>query len=80
MTGVARVGTCPTPTRRTCRPGPPDNGAPASERQAARELTAAAAAGVLTVGIGDRYALQDIAKAHDQVDAGGRGRVLVAVP
>ncbi|MFE4720056.1 hypothetical protein ACFRLW_27265 [Streptomyces sp. NPDC056728] len=50
------------------------------ERQAARELTAAAAAGALTVGTGDRYTLQDIAKAHDRVDAGGREHVLVAVP
>ncbi|WP_405547112.1 NADPH:quinone reductase [Streptomyces phaeochromogenes] len=51
----------------------------AAKRQAARDLTAAAAAGALTVDIGDVHPLQDIAKAHDRVDAGGRGRVLVTV-
>lgn len=48
--------------------------------QAARDLTSAAAVGALTVEIGDRYPLADIAKAHDRVDAGGRGRVLVDIP
>jgi len=52
----------------------------AAKRQAARDLTAAAAVGALTVDVGARYPLEDIAKAHDQVDAGGRGRVLVTVP
>ncbi|MFD6285263.1 NADPH:quinone reductase [Streptomyces sp. NPDC060205] len=51
----------------------------AAKRQAARDLTAAASAGALTVDIGDRHPLEDIAKAHDRVDAGGRGRVLVTV-
>ncbi|PSM42440.1 NADPH:quinone reductase [Streptomyces dioscori] len=51
----------------------------AARRQAARDLTAAAAAGALTVDIGDRHPLEDIAEAHDRVDAGGRGRVLVTV-
>ncbi|MGW3649181.1 NADPH:quinone reductase [Streptomyces sp. NPDC000878] len=51
----------------------------AAKRQAARDLTAAAAVGALTVDIGDRYPLTDIAKAHDRVDAGGRGRVLITV-
>ncbi|MET9036304.1 NADPH:quinone reductase [Streptomyces mirabilis] len=51
-----------------------------SRRQAARDLTAAAAVGALTVDVGDRYPLEDIAKAHDRVDAGGRGRVLVTIP
>ncbi|MFD3309732.1 NADPH:quinone reductase [Streptomyces sp. NPDC058694] len=58
--------------------GSDDFPAPA-KRQAARDLTAAAAAGALTVGVGDRFPLEDIAKAHDRVDAGGRGRVLVTV-
>lgn len=52
----------------------------AARRQAARDLTAAAAAGVLTVDIGDRFPLEEIAKAHDRVDAGGRGRTLVTIP
>ncbi|WP_326723127.1 NADPH:quinone reductase [Streptomyces sp. NBC_00243] len=51
-----------------------------ARRQAARDLTAAAAIGALTVDIGDRRPLDEIAKAHDRVDAGGRGRVLVTVP
>lgn len=41
-----------------------------AKRQAARDLT---------VDIGDRYPLEDIAKAHDRVDAGQRGRVLITV-
>ncbi|MET7975322.1 NADPH:quinone reductase [Streptomyces mirabilis] len=51
-----------------------------ARRQAARDLTAAAAVGALAVDVGDRYPLEDIAKAHDRVDAGGRGRVLVTIP
>ena len=51
-----------------------------AKRQAARDLTAAAAVGALTVDVGDRYPLADIAKAHDRVDAGGRGRVLIDIP
>jgi NADPH2:quinone reductase len=52
----------------------------AARRQAARDLTAAAAVGALTVDVVDRYPLEDIAQAHDRVDAGGRGRVLVTIP
>jgi NADPH2:quinone reductase len=51
-----------------------------AKRQAARDLTAAAAAGALTVDVADRYPLEDIAKAHERVDAGGRGRVVVTIP
>ncbi|MEU3616976.1 NADPH:quinone reductase [Streptomyces sp. NPDC006872] len=51
----------------------------AAKRQAARDLTAAAAAGALTVDIADRFPLTDIAEAHDRVDAGARGRVLITV-
>lgn len=51
-----------------------------AKRQAARDLTAAAAVGELTVDVGERYPLEDIAKAHDRVDAGGHGRILVTVP
>ncbi|MFF3373726.1 NADPH:quinone reductase [Streptomyces sp. NPDC002680] len=50
-----------------------------ARRQATRDLTSAAAVGALTVQVGDRYSLEDIAKAHDRVDAGGRGRVLLGV-
>ncbi|MFF1257424.1 MULTISPECIES: NADPH:quinone reductase [unclassified Streptomyces] len=51
-----------------------------AKRQAARDLIAAAAVGAVTVDVGDRYPLQEIAKAHERVDAGGRGRVLVTIP
>jgi NADPH2:quinone reductase len=51
-----------------------------AKRQAARDLIAAAAVGAMTVDVGDRYELADIAEAHDRVDAGSRGRVLVALP
>ncbi|GGN65480.1 NADPH:quinone oxidoreductase [Streptomyces albiflavescens] len=51
-----------------------------AKRQAARDLTAAAAVGALTVDVGERYPLDAIAHAHDRVDAGVRGRVLVTVP
>jgi len=51
-----------------------------AKRQAARDLTAAAAVDALTVDIGDRHPLTDIAKAHERVDAGGRGRVLITIP
>ncbi|MDT0549153.1 MULTISPECIES: NADPH:quinone reductase [Streptomyces] len=51
-----------------------------AKRHAARDLTAAAAVGALTVDVGDRYPLADIAEAHERVDAGGRGRVLVDIP
>ncbi|MER5181034.1 NADPH:quinone reductase [Streptomyces sp. NPDC002896] len=51
-----------------------------ARRQATRDLTAAAAVGALTIDVGDRYPLEDIAEAHDRVDAGGHGRVLLTVP
>jgi NADPH2:quinone reductase len=57
-----------------------DDFPPEARRQAARELTAAAAAGALSVDVGERYPLERIAEAHDRVDSGGRGRVLVTVP
>ncbi|MFK4264657.1 NADPH:quinone reductase [Streptomyces milbemycinicus] len=51
-----------------------------AKRQAARDLTAAAAVGALTVDVGDRYPLPAIAQAHERVDSGARGRVLVTIP
>ncbi|WP_329138271.1 NADPH:quinone reductase [Streptomyces sp. NBC_01476] len=51
-----------------------------AKRQAARDLTSAASVGALTVDVGDRYPLRAIADAHDRVDAGSRGRVLVHLP
>ncbi|MFG2123629.1 NADPH:quinone reductase [Streptomyces sp. NPDC048710] len=52
----------------------------AAKRQASRDLTAAAAVGALTVEVADRYPLKDIGAAHERVDAGARGRVLVGIP
>lgn len=51
-----------------------------AKRTAARELTAAAAVGALRVRVGDRLPLTEIAAAHERVDAGSRGRVLVTIP
>jgi NADPH2:quinone reductase len=51
-----------------------------AKQQAARDLTSAAAAGALHVGIGQIYPLHRIADAHDHVDAGTRGRILVDIP
>jgi NADPH2:quinone reductase len=51
-----------------------------AKQQAAHDLTAAAAAGALSVRIGAVFLLSDIAAAHDRVDAGGGGRVLVEIP
>ncbi|MFD8375816.1 NADPH:quinone reductase [Streptomyces sp. NPDC059688] len=49
----------------------------AAKRLAIRDLTAAASVGALTVDVGSRFGINDIAEAHDCVDAGGRGRVLI---
>ncbi|SFR02389.1 NADPH2:quinone reductase [Lentzea waywayandensis] len=51
-----------------------------AKRAAARDLTAAAAMGALKVKVGQLFPLAEIAAAHERVDAGGRGRVLVTVP
>ncbi len=52
----------------------------AAKRAAARELTAAAAVGALHVAVGARFPLEEVIAAHERVEAGGRGRVLVAIP
>jgi NADPH2:quinone reductase len=57
-----------------------DDFTPKAKQQAARDLTTAAAAGALSIRIGDPYPLSEIAQAHDRVDAGAAGRVLVTVP
>jgi NADPH2:quinone reductase len=50
-----------------------------AKRQAARSLTSAAADGELCVPIGEPFALDRIAEAHERVEAGARERVLVAL-
>jgi NADPH:quinone reductase len=52
----------------------------AAKHQAAADLTTAAREGALSIPIGDPLPLEQIAKAHDQVDAGTRQRVLVKIP
>jgi NADPH2:quinone reductase len=51
-----------------------------AKQQAAADLTAAAHDGALRIPINDPLPLDRIAEAHDLVDAGVRGRVLIAVP
>jgi NADPH:quinone reductase len=52
----------------------------AAKHQAAADLTTAAREGAISIPIGDPLPLEQIAKAHDRVDAGPRQRVLVEVP
>lgn len=54
-----------------------DDFAPAVKAEAARELTAALLEGHLRAAIAVRLALQDIALAHEQVERGAGGRVLL---
>jgi len=51
-----------------------------ARQQAARDLTTASRSGDLKVRIAQVYALANIAQAHDHVDAGARGRVLLSIP
>lgn len=51
----------------------------AAKEQAAADLTAAAAAGDLEIRVAEPFALADAARAHDQVDADNRRRVLLAI-
>src|SRR4051794_10206669 len=57
-----------------------DDFPPAAKRQAAAELTAAAVDGALREAYDDPLPLDRIAEAHDRVDAGPRGRVLLSIP
>jgi NADPH2:quinone reductase len=51
-----------------------------AKRQAAIDLTTAAREGALPVRIADPLPLDQIASAHDRVDAGPRERILVSIP
>jgi hypothetical protein len=51
-----------------------------AKQQAAQDLTTAATACALRIEVGQQYPLEQIAQAHDRVDAGGRGRTLVTIP
>ena len=50
-----------------------------AKQQAAADLTAAAADGDLEIRVADPFPLADAARAHDQVDADNRRRVLLDV-
>ena len=52
----------------------------AAKQQAAADLTAAARDGALAVTIDTLLPLEQAALAHDRVDAGIRGRVLLTIP
>ncbi|MFL5842094.1 MAG: NADPH:quinone reductase [Thermoleophilaceae bacterium] len=51
-----------------------------AKRQAAVDLTKAAREGALSIRIADPLPLEEIAVAHDRVDAGTRERILLALP
>jgi NADPH2:quinone reductase len=51
-----------------------------AKQQAAADLTTAAHNGALTPAVGTPVSLEQVALAHDRVDAGARGRVLLAIP
>jgi len=54
---------------------------PATARQqAAADLTTAARDGALSIAVDAVLPLEQAAQAHDRVDAGARGRVLLAIP
>ncbi|MFD7280447.1 zinc-binding dehydrogenase [Streptomyces sp. NPDC059862] len=52
----------------------------AAKQAAAEELSAAAAAKALVHPIAHRYALEDIAAAHEAVESGSAGGCIVVVP
>ena len=55
-----------------------DDFSAAAKQQAAKDLTAAAHQGALSISIGTPLPLEQTAEAHDLVDAGSRQRVLIA--
>jgi NADPH2:quinone reductase len=52
----------------------------AAKVAAAADLSRAAGAGALSIPIAEPLGLEEIAVAHDRVDAGTRGRVLLTIP
>jgi len=52
----------------------------AAKQQAAADLTAAARAGALSVTVDALLPLEQAAQAHDRIDQGARGRVLLTIP
>src|SRR3954454_10299426 len=64
----------------TIRPLGSDDFPQAAKRQATIDLTTAARDRALSIPSADPLPLDDIAEAHDRVDAGTRKRVLLAIP
>ena len=56
-----------------------DDFPPAAKRQAASDLTAAAQVGALSIPVRPPFPFEQVALAHDQVDADNRHRVLLAI-
>ncbi|HEU4427035.1 MAG TPA: NADPH:quinone reductase [Pilimelia sp.] len=52
----------------------------AAKQQAAADLTAAARDGAISITVGAPLPLEEVAQAHDRVDAGTRDRVLLTIP
>jgi NADPH:quinone reductase len=52
----------------------------AATQMAASDLTAAARDGALSISVGALLPLEQAAQAHDRVDGGARGRILLAIP
>src|SRR6266568_2260939 len=52
----------------------------AAKQQAAADLTAAARDGALSIAIDAPLPLEQAAQAHDRVDEGARGRILLVIP
>jgi len=51
----------------------------AAKQEAATDLTAAAAAGALSIAVGTPLPLERIAQAHERVDAGVGDRTLISI-
>jgi NADPH2:quinone reductase len=51
-----------------------------AKQRAAADLTAAARDAALSIAVDATLPLEQTARAHDRVDAGARGRVLIAIP
>ena len=51
-----------------------------AKQRAATDLTAAAGDGALSIPVEDVLPLDQAAQAHDRVDAGTRGRILLGIP
>ncbi len=50
-----------------------------AKQRAAEDLTAAARDGALSIAVDATLPLEETAEAHDRVDAGRRGRILIEI-